>query len=183
MERNVDKIKRLEHELGRWRKKVADTAKENEKLREALDQADVGNQETQALVDAVLTAVVLEHGEQAMDPDAPETALGWRLAVPFFSVKEMREKYEIHARRGEDGKYILGVMERRSDLCHLLPRQGKRRQEQRPTARHRFDRAGVHQVQHGRDQDGTARAAQDQHRGGGPSGCRGGQRQVRTPPH
>ena len=36
MERNVDKIKRLEHELGRWRKKVADTAKENEKLREAL---------------------------------------------------------------------------------------------------------------------------------------------------
>ena len=51
-----------------------------------------------------------------MDPEAPETALGWRLAVPFFSVKEMREKYEIHARRGEDGKYILGVMERRSDL-------------------------------------------------------------------
>ena len=83
---------------------------------EALAQADAGNQETQALVDAVLTAVVLEHGERAMDPDAPETALGWRLAVPFFSVKEMREKYEIHARRGEDGKYILGVMERRSDL-------------------------------------------------------------------
>lgn len=27
------------------------------------------------------------------------------------------------------------------------------------------------------------RTAQDQHRGGGPSGCRGGQRQVRTPPH
>ena len=116
MERNVDKIKRLEHELGRWHKKVADTAKENEKLREALVQADAGNQETQALVDAVLTAVVLEHGERAMDPDAPETALGWRLAVPFFSVKEMREKYEIHARRGEDGKYILGVMERRSYL-------------------------------------------------------------------
>ena len=39
MERNVDKIKRLEHELGRWHKKVADTAKENEKLREALAQA------------------------------------------------------------------------------------------------------------------------------------------------
>ena len=75
MERNVDKIKRLEHELGRWRKKVADTAKENEELREALAQADAGNQETQALVDAVLTAVVLEHGEQAMDPDAPETSL------------------------------------------------------------------------------------------------------------
>ena len=43
MERNVDKIKRLEHELGRWRKKVADTAKENEKLREALAQAEAWN--------------------------------------------------------------------------------------------------------------------------------------------
>ena len=32
------------------------------------------------------------------------------------TIAEMREKYEIHARRGEDGKYILGVMERRSDL-------------------------------------------------------------------
>lgn len=74
MERNVDKIKRLEHELGRWRKKVADTAKENEKLREALAQADVGNQETQALVDAVLTAVVLEHGERAMEPGPGEGA-------------------------------------------------------------------------------------------------------------
>lgn len=114
MERNIDKIKRLENELGRWRKKVADTAKENEKLREALAQADAGNQETQALVDAVLTAVVLEHGERAMDPDAPETALGWRLSVPFFSVKEMREKYEIHARRDkETGAYVLGVMERK----------------------------------------------------------------------
>ena len=28
MERNVDKIKRLEHELGRYRKKVADQARE-----------------------------------------------------------------------------------------------------------------------------------------------------------
>ena len=110
MERNVDKIKRLEHELGRWRKKVADTATENEKLRGALAQ------ETQTLVDAVLTAVVLEHGERAMDPDAPETALGWRLTVPFFSVKEMREKYEIHARRNKDGKYVLGVMERGADV-------------------------------------------------------------------
>ncbi len=116
MERNVDKIRRLEHELGRWRKKVADTAKENERLRADLARADAGNRETQTLVDAVLTAVALAYGERAMDPDAPEAALGWRLAVPFFSVKEMREKYEIHARRDKDGKYVLGVMERGSDV-------------------------------------------------------------------
>lgn len=116
MERNVDKIKRLEHELGRWHKKVADTAKENEKLREALAQADAGNQETQALVDAVLTAVVLEHGERAMDPDAPETALGWRLGRPVLLRQGDAGEVRDTRRRGEDGKYILGVMERRSDL-------------------------------------------------------------------
>lgn len=114
MERNIDKIKRLEHELGRYQKKVTDQARENDELRRMLHQANAGNQETQALVDAVLTAVVLEHGERAMDPDAPEAALGWRLSVPFFSVKEMREKYEIHARRDkETGAYVLGVMERK----------------------------------------------------------------------
>ena len=113
MERNVDKIKRLEHELGRWRKKVADTAKENKKLREALAQADAGNQETQAIVDAVLTAVVLEHGERAMDPDEPETALGWRLSVPIFDFLQMRQQYEIHTRRDlENDAYILGVARR-----------------------------------------------------------------------
>ena len=39
MERNVDKIKRLEKEIGRYQKKVADQAKEKERLRRLLDIA------------------------------------------------------------------------------------------------------------------------------------------------
>lgn len=111
-ERNVDKIKRLEHELGRYRKKVRDQANELELLRDELEAADYGNRETQALVDALMTAVVLAHGDKATDPDTGEQ-LGYNLSVPMFSVEEMREKYEIHARADrEDGTYTLGVIER-----------------------------------------------------------------------
>lgn len=114
MERNVDKLKRLKHELGRYQKKVADQSEEIKRLRKLLDQAEAGNQETQSLVDAVLTAAVLAYGEAAADPDAPEKVLGWRLSLPVFSVREMREKYELHARRDkEKNLYVLGVAERK----------------------------------------------------------------------
>ena len=111
--RNVEKIKALEHELGRYRKKVDDQAKELQAMRAELEEERAGNGEIQAAVDAVLTAVVLHYGEAATDPDAPDKVLGSRLEVPVFSVAEMREKYEIHARRDEKaGVYVLGVAER-----------------------------------------------------------------------
>ncbi len=114
-ERNVEKIKRLEHELGRYRKKVADDEKEIGRLRGLLAQADRGNRDTQAMVDAILTAVTLKCGEDARDPDDENKVLGKRLILPRFNFLEMRTKYEIHARKDEetDG-YIIGVVERSS---------------------------------------------------------------------
>lgn len=114
-ERNVEKIKRLEHELGRYRKKVADNEKEIGRLRGLLAQADRGNRDTQAMVDAILTAVTLKCGEDARDPDDESKVLGKRLILPRFNFLEMRTKYEIHARKDEetDG-YIIGVVERSS---------------------------------------------------------------------
>lgn len=110
--RNVDKIKRLNHELGRYQKKVLDQAKELEALRRSLEAANHGSQETQMLVDALLTCITLAYGEEAKDPDNGEQ-IGHRLTVPVFSVEEVRSKYEIHARRDEkNGTYILGVIER-----------------------------------------------------------------------
>lgn len=116
MERNVDKIKRLEHELGRYKKKVSDQDVVLRKLHNELMDAHKGNQETQAAVDAVLTAVVLGHGVVAEDPDEPGKVLGWRLAVQHFTVNEMREKYEIRTRRDEESdSYVLGVVPRQTD--------------------------------------------------------------------
>lgn len=114
-ERNVEKIKRLEHELGRYRKKVADDEKEIGRLRGLLAQADRGNRDTQAMVDAILTAVTLKCGEDARDPDDESKVLGKRLILPRFNFLDMRTKYEIHARKDEEAdSYIIGVVERSS---------------------------------------------------------------------
>lgn len=110
---SADVIKRLEHEIGRYRKKVDDDAKEIERLKERLEQACKGNQETQAMVDSLLTAVTLQYGEDATDPDDERKVLGKRLAIPRFNFLEMRRRYEIHARKDkETDAYILGVVER-----------------------------------------------------------------------
>lgn len=107
--RNVDRIKALENEVGRYQKKVSDQYKELCKLRGELEAANIGNQQTQAAVDAVLTATVIQHGEIAKDPDTGKE-IGWRLSVPLFAVDDMRRKYEIHARRDmEKQTYVLGV--------------------------------------------------------------------------
>lgn len=101
MERNVDKIKRLEHELGRYRKKVDDQAKETEKLRQKVADADAGSAQLQAMVDAVLTAVALEYGLHVTDEEA--------------SGEELRRRYEIHARKNASGGVTIGVMEREAE--------------------------------------------------------------------
>lgn len=123
MERNINKIKRLEHGLGRWHKRAIDAAEKNEEPQRALARTDAGNQETWVPMDAVPTVMVLEHGEWVMGPDVSETAPGRWLAVPFFSVKRMRGKYEVHARRGEDGRYTPGVMEWKFSLQACTDRQ------------------------------------------------------------
>lgn len=57
MERNVDKIKRLEKELGRWQKKVRDQRKELERLRQAEEDARQAVLGTGRLLDGILTAL------------------------------------------------------------------------------------------------------------------------------
>lgn len=115
MERNVDKIKRLEHELGRYRKKVADQARETEKLRQKVADADAGSAQLSAMVDAVLTAVALEYGLHVTDEEASGKELGWRLSLPLVDVAELRRRYEIHARKNGSGGVTIGVMEREAE--------------------------------------------------------------------
>lgn len=111
--RNVDKIKDLEKELGRYRKKVADQKKEIDALRKQLVVAIEGSSETNKAVDAILIIVALKYGDPIEDDDTGEE-IGFRLSLPMFSVSETLEKYEIRTRRDETTQeYIVGVMERR----------------------------------------------------------------------
>lgn len=110
--RNVDKIKDLEKELGRYRKKVSDQQQEINMLRRRLDEAMDGAVEASRALDAILARAAVKYGERARDEDTGEE-LGWRLTLPCFSVADTLERYEVRARRDEETReYILGVMER-----------------------------------------------------------------------
>ena len=112
MEKNADKIKRLENELGRYRKKVADQAKLENQLRGELHDARHGVEETGRLVDAVLAMTAVRYGETVRDEETGDI-IGFRLTIPRFSAAETLARYRISARRDElTGEYIVGVMER-----------------------------------------------------------------------
>lgn len=101
--RNRDKIKQLEHELGRYEKKVGDLMKVNAQLAKRAR----GVAEISIATDALLAQVAIAYGEDAVDPDTG-AVIGKRLMLPKFDARETYRKYEVHARR--DGEnYIIGV--------------------------------------------------------------------------
>lgn len=113
--KNVDRIKHLENELGRYRKKVADQAKEEERLRSLLETAQAGSVQMNRVVDAILVQAALTYGEVATDEETG-AFLGCRLSLPLFLVDDVLGEYEVRARRDEtEQKYIVGVVPRQKE--------------------------------------------------------------------
>lgn len=67
-ERNRDKVKRLEHELGRYQKKVGELMEANAKLRENMK----GLNQLRMAFDAWIIQIALAYGEAVKDPDTGE---------------------------------------------------------------------------------------------------------------
>lgn len=65
---NRDKVKRLEHELGRYRKKVGELMEANAKLREGMK----GLNQLRMAFDAWIIQIALAYGEAGKDPDTGE---------------------------------------------------------------------------------------------------------------
>lgn len=112
MERNVDKIKRLENEIRRYQKKVSDQANKEASLRRLLETAEAGAFQMHQAVDAILAQTALSFGEVVKDEETG-AELGHRLTVPAFKVDGILGKYQVHTRRDEEsGAYIIGVVPR-----------------------------------------------------------------------
>lgn len=110
--RNIDKIKRLEKEIGRYQKKVADQDKENTALRKRLQDFVAGNSEVNMQVDAILAQVSIIYGEDGKDPDTGEI-IGRRLVLPLVDLRDVYSRYEVRARKDEAAQqYIIGVVPR-----------------------------------------------------------------------
>lgn len=102
-ERNRDKVKRLERELGRYQKKVGELMKINAQFaRRAYGVAEIS-----MATDALLAQVAIIYGEDVIDEDTGLT-IGMRLTLPKFDVRKVYRQYEVHARKDGDN-YIIGV--------------------------------------------------------------------------
>jgi len=107
--RNIDKIKSLEHELGRYRKKVADQQKENDRLRAELDTAMQGTKELNVVVDSLMAEITVAHGE------VKEEGV-WELVIPLVSILRNTRDYHVMARVSEDNdSYTVRVIRREAE--------------------------------------------------------------------
>lgn len=97
-ERNRDKVKRLEHELGRYQKKVGELMKANAKLREDMK----GLNQLRMAFDAWIIQIALAYGEAVKDPDTGEDIPRMKvLHLERPKVSPLLGQYEIHQRVDE----------------------------------------------------------------------------------
>lgn len=105
-ERNRDKVKRLEHELGRYQKKVGELMKANEKLREDME----GLNQLRMAFDAWIIQIALAYGEAVKDPDTGEEIPRMKaLYLERPKVNPLLEEYEIHQRVDEKNVMHIAV--------------------------------------------------------------------------
>ena len=103
-QRNTDRIKELETELGRYRKKVDDQNKELSKLRQHRRMADQGVKEISMTMDAILISLALQFGKGT---DHRKT-----LTIDQVDFLALHENYTVTAKRTKAGKYTVTVKKR-----------------------------------------------------------------------
>lgn len=98
MERNIDKIKRLEFDLAKKTKEAAE-------LRKQRERQDAGGIERVRMVDAIIANCAIQFGE--------ETEIGYRLALPKTNVHHILEKFvlEIRGESADGTDYIFEAVE------------------------------------------------------------------------
>ena len=105
-ERNRDKVKRLEHELGRYQKKVGELMKANAKLREDMK----GLNQLRMAFDAWIIQIALSYGEAVKAPDTGEDTPRMKaLHLERPKVNPPLGQYEIHQRVDEKNVMHIAV--------------------------------------------------------------------------
>ena len=98
MERNKDKIKRLEYELERYRQKVDRQEAELAQLRPNARTALDGLAAAHATMNANMAVLAMWYGQKEGD--------GWTLKMPLFDPEKILECWSVSARQVEDGYLI-----------------------------------------------------------------------------
>ena len=112
--RNVDEIKRLKHEIGRYRKKVADQQKENRELREQLEAFQAGMRELNMASDMILARTAMDYGEEVHDDQSGEI-IGRRLRLGERITAALLDEVKVVSRFDRKERcYIVEAMMNRS---------------------------------------------------------------------
>ena len=105
-ERNRDKVKRFEHELGRYQKKVGELMEANAKLRKDVEGLD----QLRAVFDAWIIQIALSYGEAVKDPDTGEEIPRMKaLHLERPKVNPLLGEYEMHQRVDEKNVMHIAV--------------------------------------------------------------------------
>lgn len=102
MERNTDKIKRLEYELERCRQKVDQQEAELAQLRPNAKTALDGLAAAHATMNVDIAVLAMAHGKKTKD--------GWEMNMPPFDPQEIARKWQVTAEKAGEG-YLLRVTE------------------------------------------------------------------------
>lgn len=105
--RNIDKIKDLEHELGRYRKKINDQSIQIADLEAKVRLFEEGARQTNVLVDALMAAVAQKYGIVVRGED--DEAIGYRLELDDFAVDRMMDRFQVSSQK-RGTQYIVGAM-------------------------------------------------------------------------
>lgn len=100
MERNTDKIKRLEYELERCRQKVDRQEAELAQLRANAKTALDGLAAAHATMNANMAVLAMWYGQKEGD--------GWMLKMPLFDPAKILKRCKVSAQKEEDG-YLIRV--------------------------------------------------------------------------
>lgn len=104
--RNRDKIKQLEHELGRYQKKVGELMQANAKLREDMK----GLNQLRMAFDAWIIQIALAYGEAGKDPDTGEEIPRMKaLHLERPKVNQLLGEYRIDRRVDEKNVMHIAV--------------------------------------------------------------------------
>lgn len=100
VERNTDKIKRMEYELERYRQKVDRQEAELAKLRPNAKTALDGLAAAHATMNANMAVLAMWYGQKEGD--------SWTLKMPLFDPAKILERCKVSAQQEEDG-YLIRV--------------------------------------------------------------------------
>ena len=107
----ADKIRDMEYELGRWKKKASDQQVKIKQLEKERDDALMAKEIAHRIVDSICIAIVRKFGRQVSDE-------AWEQDFSAVMLESVLRDYRLDAVRAEKGNGYIFKVSRRNPLVN-----------------------------------------------------------------